>query len=342
LIASSRKHRRYDRLFDYSTIDVLELARKLLGEEKLDRSTKTEKHFPENGGLFVNIEKNRWHSHGNGKGGDAVELVCFHHQCDRAAAFRWLRENGYAPVPTARPAATIVAEYDYLDENGARLYQVVRYAPKNFRQRRQNGSGWVWKGPESAVPYRLPELVTSSALGAPVLIAGGEKDVDNLRALGFTATCNHGGEGKWWPELTPHFEDRRVFILCDNDHQGEKHQQVVGAALSGIAKEIRVVRFPDLPAGGDVSDLIAKGATRADIVTRLRQAPEWEPAEKITMETESVWFSTPTGGAERPIILIETASARDEGRTRAHQRECRFLQSRWSTRPAGHRRGRRK
>ena len=153
-----------------------------------------------------------------------------------------------------RPRA-IVQEYDYTDEDGTSLYQTVRFEPKDFRQRRSDGNGgWIWKGPERPVPYKLPELIASGT--APVLIAGGEKDVDNLRALGFTATCNHGGEGKWWPELTPYLKDRRVFILCDNDEQGEKHQQVVGAALNGVASEIRVVRFPELPAKGDVSDFI--------------------------------------------------------------------------------------
>jgi hypothetical protein len=88
------------------------------------------------------------------------------------------------------------------------------------------------------------------------LIAGGEKDVDNLRALGFVATCNHGGEGKWWPSLSEWFKGRRVFLLCDNDEQGEKHQAVVGEALKEIADEIKVVRFAGLPVGGDVSDLI--------------------------------------------------------------------------------------
>ena len=90
-----------------------------------------------------------------------------------------------------------VTEYDYRDELGTSLYQTVRFEPKDFRQRRSDGNGgWIWKGPERPVPYKLPELIASGT--APVLIAGGEKDVDNLRALGFTATCNHGGEGKWW------------------------------------------------------------------------------------------------------------------------------------------------
>jgi putative DNA primase/helicase len=38
-----------------------------------------------------------------------------------------------------------VATYDYVDENGTLLFQVVRYWPKSFRQRRPDGrGGWVW------------------------------------------------------------------------------------------------------------------------------------------------------------------------------------------------------
>ena len=79
------------------------------------------------------------------------------------------------------------------------------------------------------VPYHLPELIARP--NDPVLIPAGEKDADNLLSLGLLATTNHGGEGKWWPELTPYFKDRRVFLLLDNDTPGETHCAVVGAAL---------------------------------------------------------------------------------------------------------------
>jgi hypothetical protein len=40
----------------------------------------------------------------------------------------------------------IVATYDYKDENSVLLYQVLRYEPKDFRQRRPGGNGgWTWK-----------------------------------------------------------------------------------------------------------------------------------------------------------------------------------------------------
>ena len=53
----------------------------------------------------------------------------------------------------------IVATYDYNTTTGDLLSQVVRYAPKDFRQRRPDGNGgWIYsvKG-VTRVVYRLPE-----------------------------------------------------------------------------------------------------------------------------------------------------------------------------------------
>src|SRR5690242_14583334 len=45
----------------------------------------------------------------------------------------------------ARAPRREVATYDYRDRDGRLLYQVVRFEPKDFRQRRPNGAGgWVW------------------------------------------------------------------------------------------------------------------------------------------------------------------------------------------------------
>ena len=298
---------------DFSLILVIDVARELFGPEGRERSTSVEKHFPDHGGLFVNIEKNRWYSHVNEKGGDATSLVQFATGCDFQAAAAWLRSRGYIPgQPTTLPPC-LVCTYDYCDEQGKPLYHVDRHNPKAFRQwrvvggERVNGvvagtyerskSGGAWcrvKGSPRlnserrefpgirCVPYRLPELLQGEE--SAVLIPGGEKDVDNLRALGFSATCNHGGEGKGWPELSHRFKDRHVFLLCDNDVPGEKHQAIVGAALKNIAADIRVVRFPELPRGGDVSDFIElrlkdgvdDEAIRKELAERLSSAPAWE------------------------------------------------------------------
>ena len=92
-----------------------------------------------------------------------------------------------------------MAKYDYTDEAGELLFQVVRYAPKGFRQRRPDGNGgWVWSlGNVRCVPYRLVELMEAVAEARPILIVEGEKDVESLRQLNVCATTNAGGAGKW-------------------------------------------------------------------------------------------------------------------------------------------------
>ena len=53
-----------------------------------------------------------------------------------------------------------VAMYDYTNEAGELLYQVVRYEPKDFRQRRPSGNGeWIYNLKRiPRVPYRLPSI----------------------------------------------------------------------------------------------------------------------------------------------------------------------------------------
>jgi len=63
---------------------------------------------------------------------------------------------------SAPPTRRIAAIYSYSDERGAALYEVVRYEPKDFKQRVPDANakgGYRWKLDDvRRVPYRLPEL----------------------------------------------------------------------------------------------------------------------------------------------------------------------------------------
>ena len=61
----------------FRKISVIDVARVLLGEESRERSTATEKRFPDHAGLFVNVEKIGWYCHGDSAGGDGLGLVKF-------------------------------------------------------------------------------------------------------------------------------------------------------------------------------------------------------------------------------------------------------------------------
>jgi AAA domain len=150
--------------------------------------------------------------------------------------------------------------------------RVVRTAAKTFPTYHWNGGEWTAGWPEKVVPYRLPELLAVSA-DTVVLICEGEKDADTATRYGFVATTNPGGAGKWQLELTDYFKDKqRVCLMQDNDEAGAKHTAKVLNALRNIVPAIGVVTFPELAAGGDLSDYFAHGGSKPYLITRIEQA----------------------------------------------------------------------
>ena len=230
-----------------------------------------------------------------GEGEDGRALVKCHAGCANEAIVTALGMTMADLMPTkgmhgARSA--IAATHDYRDEAGDLLFQVVRFEPKGFRQRKPNAAGgWDWsvKGTRR-VPYRLPELLADPA--ATVYVVEGEKDADNLACRGLVATCNSGGAAKWTAELSKYLAGRQVIILPDADEAGRKHSQQVAALLSGVASSSKVVELPGLPAKGDVSDWLAAGGTREELERLADEAAEW--TAKLDLATAD--------SAERPAI----------------------------------------
>lgn len=197
---------------------------------------------------------------------------------------------------------TIAATYGYRDENGELLYEVVRFEPKDFRQRRPDGNGGWFPilGDVRRVLYMLPELLAADPK-APVFICEGEKDVDRLRELGLVATTNAGGAGKWRAEYGEALRGRAVAILPDNDDPGRKHAAAVRLALEGVAASARVLDLPSLPAKGDVSDWLANGGTAAELLA-LATMPvrDREPGEDDDAPGPSVKSDTATATDQPP------------------------------------------
>jgi putative DNA primase/helicase len=156
----------------------------------------------------------------------------------------------------------IVATYNYLDQDGVVVYQVVRTEPKGFFQRRPDGfGGWINNLKDTKrVLYRLPELIEADPR-LPVFIVEGEKDVDRLYSNGLIATTNVGGAGKWRDGYNQYLKDREIVVLPDNDDPGQEHAKKVTKSLLNIAKSIKIVELPGLPDKGDVSDWFNAGGT---------------------------------------------------------------------------------
>jgi RecA-family ATPase len=177
------------------------------------------------------------------------------------------------------PKGRIVATYDYTDADGTLLYQIVRYDPKDFRQRQPDGKGgWIWKSHSRQVLYRWPDLLKYP--DATVFVCEGEKDADRLASLGHCAV-SVDGRGKWSSECVEALRGRDIFVLEDNDEKGRKRADNAALALKGVAKSLRVVRLPDLGDGGDVSDWLDDDAARAETLVEICVAvPKYEAGKE--------------------------------------------------------------
>lgn len=158
------------------------------------------------------------------------------------------------------PRGEAVAVYDYTDEDGNLLFQVLRTADKHFSQRIPDAtskSGWRWRlGDTRRVLYRLPKVIAAADAGEIIYICEGEKDVHALEGAGAVATCNPGGAGKWRDEYAAVFTDAVVRIVADVDKPGQAHARQVAASLEGVARATEIVEAAE---GKDAADHLAAG-----------------------------------------------------------------------------------
>jgi hypothetical protein len=276
------------------------VALRLLGEPN-PRMSKPPRdvRFGNHGSMAVDYENGRWFDHENNVGGGVLDLIRHKHGFDAVAAMDWLRHEGLltdssvdAAAPPLKVAARapdrIINTYDYVDEHGALLYQTVRYEPKTFRQRRpdpDNAGGWRWdlQGTRTVL-YRLPDLRAAIANGDTIYVTEGEKDADALKALGFTATTNPMGAGKWLDQYSDLLRGGNVVVLADNDKAGRNHAERVVASLHGIAVRIRVLDigsiWPECPEKGDISDWIAADGDTDKFKKIVEALPDWTPESR--------------------------------------------------------------
>ncbi len=206
-----------------------------------------------------------------GAHGDALDLIQQLDRCELDQAKQRLEEiAGFTPQAIKEPGEP-VAVYPYRNEKGVLLFEVLRYKPKTFRQRRPDGDGgWTWKLGDVRRPlYRLSEVLKTFV----VWFVEGEKDADNCKRQGLTATTTAGGaNAPWLSEYNDALTGKTVYIIPDNDEPGRKRAQRVHDQLKGAADEVLIVPLPDQ--FKDVSDYFAAGYSAEDLRALIGPARE--------------------------------------------------------------------
>jgi len=176
-----------------------------------------------------------------------------------------------------------VAIYDYVDEGGTLLFQVVRLSNHTFPQRRPDPihpGKWIWNlTGVRRVLYHLPEVLAGLAHGDPVWIAEGEKDVDSLRALGLTATCNPMGGENWKDDSYDQMlQGATCYLLPDHDDKGTRHVTLVAHRLAAVGASVKIIPgIHTTKKGSDVSDWLTAGHTIDELLAAANATPPWTP-----------------------------------------------------------------
>lgn len=205
---------------------------------------------------------------------DNTALLYCHAGCDYKAILSVL---GISEKPIPFPSIEEIA-YDYTDAEGKPLYQVVRYHPKNFKQRRLVNSEWIYNlNGVTPTLYRLPEVIKAQQ----VFLVEGEKDVENLRLQGFIATTISGGaSSKWRPEYTDALSSKDVVIIPDRDEAGQRYALRIATTIYGFCASVKIVYLPNK----DISDWLESGHTAEELKLLYEAIQPYIPKGAVSRE----------------------------------------------------------
>lgn len=196
---------------------------------------------------------------------NGTAVVCMSVESDHEAGDSggWVHALAETPREAAQTRGSdavsteVEAVYEYQDEHGTPVLEVVRFAGKQFRQRLPGAARFGGIAGATLVPYRLPQVLAAIGRGDRIYVVEGEKDVHAVEDAGAAATCNPMGAGKWRDEYSEYLRDAEVVIVADRDDgPGMSHARAVRLSLLGVAASAVIV---EAAAGKDAHGHLAAG-----------------------------------------------------------------------------------
>lgn len=214
-----------------------------------------------------------------------------------------------------RTLGPVTKRWVYTDAAGESVGETLRWATptgKAIRPVSKHGDRWFIKAmPDPRPLMNLPEL-TDLPDGAWGYIVEGESCVDAARAIGLVATTSAGGSKAAVKTDWSVLKNRVAVILPDYDDAGEAYAETVAdLCYQAGADEVRIVRlavrWPDLPAGGDLIDVLHLEGGDVEAVhgalDELAQATPPEPKESEPLIGRATYTPFPIEALPEPIRL---------------------------------------
>lgn len=142
---------------------------------------------------------------------------------------------------------------------------------------------WIKRGmPEPRPLFNLPQVIAAEN----VVVCEGEPSViaaQSILPTRFVATTSaHGAKAADTADWTP-LAGKLVWLWPDNDSSGETYIDTIARLCSQFSSkpQIRILKVPGLPPGGDAADFVEAGGTRETLQPLIDSAQDWEAAEYI-------------------------------------------------------------
>lgn len=192
-----------------------------------------------------------WFCHKCSTGGNIIHYVMKKYGLEKREALKKLALH-FGLKNKAEKKPKIVEEYPYLNEERKELYRVVRFDPKDFRCKHKVDEVWKWdKKGIRQVLYNLPEVLKHET----IWLLEGEKDVENVKKLGLTATSSPFGVSNWKSEFVQPLKGKIVRICLDKGTEKEAERRAKD--IVKVAKEVKIIELPELKdEGQDITDWI--------------------------------------------------------------------------------------
>jgi len=269
------------------------------------------------------------------------------HACDRGGTILQLaRELGHAPAPTHRARKRTPADFRDILEGpfnvpASELQRLgfERRAAELVGLRQGMRGELIWpvynaakklvavklRAPGDSVKSRsigptskalLGGERVAKALGKPVLVTAGEKDMTVavgllLGSWDGVVAATATGETSWPPAYSEHLAERDVVLLYDDDAPGRDGAKRAAAKLSQFARSVRIATlspFLEYPNDKDIADLaqrLGSDAARNALLTAIQDAsppPAFDQRAPI-LQVHEGRYHEPIGsnGETRPI-----------------------------------------
>jgi DNA polymerase I-like protein with 3'-5' exonuclease and polymerase domains len=182
--------------------------------------------------------------------------------------------------------------YNYLHPDGNYAWTKTRFTTKTGKKRFRcevfdETTGQWSSGRPDGMPLLFNLAVIRTILATypavPLLVVEGEKDAFTAGELGFLATTNADGAGKWRVEDTRQLVElgaQKIIVCPDNDGQGIDHGIFVAKTFQQAGIDVRWLELPGLGPKEDLSDWAPRQVQPDALLGELvGAAPPFDAAE---------------------------------------------------------------